>query len=155
VKYWEIGNETDLLGTRYPLTAEEYGQAVARFSQAMKAVDPTIQIGALGPFSPTHVAPLDRLSPERQALLRTLRSGERKTRRAEFPPELAGAPWWPTVCQTAGKDFDFVIVHRYDNSRTEFPPAFVAPLSLAEPVQVLDRYLREQFGHEVPLALTE
>jgi len=155
VKYWEIGNETDLLGTRYPLTAEEYGQAVARFSLAMKTVDPTIQIGALGPFSPTQVAPLDRLSPEKQAAVRALRAGERRTRRAEFPPEVSGKPWWPTVCLLAKGRFDFAIIHRYDNSRTEFPPVFVPPLDLAEPVRTLDQYLREQCGHEVPLALTE
>jgi hypothetical protein len=155
VTYWEIGNETDLLGTRYPLTAEEYSRAVVRFSQAMKAVDPSIRIGALGPFSPSQVAPLDRVAPERQAVLRALRPGERKNRREEFPPELLGQPWWPTVCRIAGGHFDFAIVHRYDNSRTEFPPAFVAPLNLAEPVRVLDQYLHTQCGRDVPLALTE
>lgn len=155
VKYWEIGNETDLLGTRYPLTAEEYAEAVVRFSRAMKAEDPSIQVGALGPSSPAHAAHLDRLTPERRTDFRALPRGERRARRDQFPPEQPGEPWWPTVSRIAGGHFDFAIVHRYDNSRREFTTASVAPLNLAEPSRALDRYFRDQFGRKIPLALTE
>ena len=56
VKYWEIGNEvygngeygsqweTDLHSAHDPTT---YGSNVAQFSMAMKAVDPTIKVGAV------------------------------------------------------------------------------------------------------------
>jgi alpha-L-arabinofuranosidase len=49
VKYWEIGNESNV--PHHELvnwTPEEYGQTVVRMAQAMKAVDPTIKIGANG-----------------------------------------------------------------------------------------------------------
>jgi hypothetical protein len=155
VKYWEIGNETDLLGTRYSMTAEQYANAVVRFSQAMKAVDPTIQIGALGPMSPLHAAPLDRVSAEARAELQALPAGERRARGKEVEYAKEGPSWWPTVCRIAKGHFDFAIVHRYDNSRTTFPDVLVPPLNLEPTVRELDTYLRQQAGREVPLALTE
>ncbi|WP_055096910.1 T9SS type A sorting domain-containing protein [Gabonia massiliensis] len=46
VKYWTIGNETyNALADGSYLTAEQYGKDVSTFSKAMKAVDPTIEIG--------------------------------------------------------------------------------------------------------------
>ena len=45
VKYWEIGNENWNNNKAAP---EEMARVVARFSQAMKAVDPSIHIGASG-----------------------------------------------------------------------------------------------------------
>jgi alpha-L-arabinofuranosidase len=44
VKYWELGNE---LYAPYLKNAEEYAQTVREFATAMKAVDPTIKIGAV------------------------------------------------------------------------------------------------------------
>jgi hypothetical protein len=155
VKYWEIGNETDLLGTRYSLTAEQYAQAVVRFSQAMKAVDPTIQIGALGPLSPTHAGVMDRIPDGKRQELQALPAGKRRAQRKGIPLAKEGAPWWPTVCRIAKGHFDFAIIHRYDSSRREFPKVFVPPLQLAPQVRALDVYLKQQFGREMPLALTE
>lgn len=45
VKYWEVGNENWNNGKASP---EEMAKIVREFSQAMKAVDPTIKIGASG-----------------------------------------------------------------------------------------------------------
>lgn len=45
VKYWEIGNENDL---NNEWKAEKYANTVVQFSKAMKAVDPSIKIGANG-----------------------------------------------------------------------------------------------------------
>ena len=45
VKYWEIGNENDL---NKEWTPEKYANTVVQFSKAMKAVDPSIKIGANG-----------------------------------------------------------------------------------------------------------
>ncbi len=45
VKYWEIGNENWHNGTAKP---DEMARIVTEFSRAMKAIDPTIQIGASG-----------------------------------------------------------------------------------------------------------
>lgn len=54
VKYWELGNEVycrDEVGPN--LTPEKYGADFIEFAQAMKAVDPTIKIGAVS----THLDP--------------------------------------------------------------------------------------------------
>jgi hypothetical protein len=45
IKYWEIGNEVDLQGGKY-MTKEDYKDVLIGFSVAMKAVDPTIKVGA-------------------------------------------------------------------------------------------------------------
>ena len=49
VKYWEIGNESNLKNSELiNWTPEKYAQTVVQFSQAMKGIDPTIKIGANG-----------------------------------------------------------------------------------------------------------
>lgn len=48
VKYWEIGNESDLSSEPINWTPEKYAETVVKFSQAMKAVDPSIKVGANG-----------------------------------------------------------------------------------------------------------
>ena len=49
VKYWEIGNESNLKTNELiNWTPEKYAQTVVQFSQAMKAIDPSIKIGANG-----------------------------------------------------------------------------------------------------------
>ncbi|MCW8129191.1 MAG: alpha-L-arabinofuranosidase [Planctomycetota bacterium] len=49
VKYWEIGNESYMKGYNGFATPEDYAKDLRAFSEAMKKVDPTIQIGANGP----------------------------------------------------------------------------------------------------------
>jgi alpha-N-arabinofuranosidase len=48
VKYWEIGNESYLQQYNGSATALNYARDLIEFSRAMKAVDPTIYIGANG-----------------------------------------------------------------------------------------------------------
>lgn len=49
IKYWEIGNESNIQQQeQISWTPEEYGQTVVRLARAMKAVDPSIKIGANG-----------------------------------------------------------------------------------------------------------
>ena len=48
IKYWEIGNETWLPHYNGSATAANYARDLVDFSRAMKAVDPTILIGANG-----------------------------------------------------------------------------------------------------------
>jgi alpha-L-arabinofuranosidase len=84
VKYWEIGNETYLQhNKKTTTTAEAYAEGLAAFSRAMKAVDPTIQIGANGPSSP------------------------------ESPGKKGAVPWWPVVWDRAIEHMDFLIIHEY------------------------------------------
>ena len=48
VNYWEIGNESYLQQYNGSATASNYARDLIEFSRAMKAVDPTIHIGANG-----------------------------------------------------------------------------------------------------------
>lgn len=48
IKHWEIGNEIDLPNAHLNWTAEKYAKIVVQFAQAMKQVDPSIEIGANG-----------------------------------------------------------------------------------------------------------
>ena len=48
IEYWEIGNENDLQHDLIDWTAEDYAKIVIKFSRTMKAVDPSIKIGANG-----------------------------------------------------------------------------------------------------------
>ncbi|MEN9565492.1 MAG: Intracellular exo-alpha-(1-_5)-L-arabinofuranosidase [Cyanobacteriota bacterium] len=49
IKYWEIGNESNIQHhEQVNWTPEQYGQTVVQLAQAMKAVDPSIKVGANG-----------------------------------------------------------------------------------------------------------
>ena len=48
IKYWEIGNESYLHSNNGSATAYQYASDLQQFSDAMKAVDPDIRIGASG-----------------------------------------------------------------------------------------------------------
>ena len=85
VKYWEIGNETYLGGAYSCTVASKYAEGLIQFSRAMKAVDPSIQVGANGPDP------------------------------AAAPGKLDTVPWWPAVFEKALDDIDFVIMHTYFN----------------------------------------
>jgi alpha-N-arabinofuranosidase len=46
VRYWFIGNESYHTGTHYRMEAREYGEYIKRYAEAMRAVDPDIEIVA-------------------------------------------------------------------------------------------------------------
>ena len=83
VKYWEIGNEGYIDRTVSPY---DYASNLVEFAKAMKAVDPTIWVGANGP-------------PRAEG-----------TGRHEATK---GTPWWKVVFETAADHIDFVPVHVY------------------------------------------
>ena len=116
IQYWEIGNEpygdayydTGTDGyecdyavpypyTTYPrygnalLSPAAYGQAVKAFSIAMKAVDPTIKVGAYSSTPPGDYS-WDYISGVNN-----------------------GQHWTPQVLAQCGSNIDFVIVHWYPN----------------------------------------
>jgi alpha-N-arabinofuranosidase len=86
VRYWELGNESYLRGGNGSARAADYARDFVEFARAMKAVDPTIQIGANGPAHKDDVAWKD---------------GE------------DGPIWWQTVIETAGPEIGFLAVHPY------------------------------------------
>ncbi len=139
-KYWEIGNETygngyygsgweaDNHASKSPAT---YAQNVIQYADAMKAVDPSIKIGAVltlpGNWPDSVVASGD--------------SGD----------------WNKIVLSTAGSAIDFVIVHLYPSS--SIGPAVLnvpdqVPGELAQLRQEIDQYAGAN-GPNIGVAMTE
>lgn len=159
--HWEIGNEP-YLGGSFPLTAQEYAQALQVFSAAMRAVDPSVRIGAAGPSTLNGIAFADRLGA---AALARLRAGAINSRRAcpglttpaciaalqQGEPAPTAAPWWPTIIAQAGDSFDYVVIHRYARALPLTPAAF----ALTQRTQRLKAALQQGAGRAIPLALTE
>jgi alpha-L-arabinofuranosidase len=83
VKYWEIGNEGYIDATVSP---HDYARDLVGFAKAMKAVDPSIWIGANGP-------------PRAEG-----------TGRHEATQD---TPWWKAVFEAAAEHIDFAPVHVY------------------------------------------
>ena len=156
VKYWEIGNESNLKGTRFALTSSEYADAVILFSKAMKAVDPTIQIGALGPRGTTESTYLDQLSAEQLAAFRRLSKAQRKGPLSELMGDRKWkkVSWWDTVTERAGAHFDFAIIHQYSSPET-YEAFSQSPNTEGENVARLHTYFQMRLGHRTPIALTE
>lgn len=162
VKFWEIGNEPYL--PEYPLTAEEYAQALNVFAREMRAADPSILIGAAGPGEVGGVGFGDRLDRETLEKLRVY--GWRQTCRgmsrdqcnkkliAENASSIRPAAWWATLIAQAKDSFDFAVVHRYyrvDLANEGKVPGF----RISNRLRSLKRYLWQATGRPVLLALTE
>lgn len=121
VRYWEIGNEAYL---HTAMNAREYAELVNRYAAAMKKVDPTILIGAGGPWELRFIGKKDRLSGKEQAWLshiegryplRKVITIQQKTKivaNHARPPKDAKL-WWPTLAHICGSRIDFLIVHDY------------------------------------------
>jgi alpha-N-arabinofuranosidase len=84
VSYWEVGNE--VYGNWEPgfTTVKHYAQDFLAFAAAMKAIDPSIQVGAVGLGAPHW--------------------------RGDADP---ADEWNATLIRTAGQAMDFLIVHLY------------------------------------------
>jgi hypothetical protein len=139
-KYWEIGNEvygngyygsdweTDDHASKSPAT---YAQNVIQYASAMKAVDPTIKIGA--------VLTLPGNWPDS-----VVASGDTQD-------------WNQTVLSIAGSSIDFVIVHYYpspDNAADALQTPEQLPGELAQLRQEIDQYAGPN-GPNIGVALTE
>jgi hypothetical protein len=139
-EYWEIGNElygngyygsdweTDNHASKSPAT---YAQNVIQYASAMKAVDPTIKIGAVltlpGNWPDSVVASGDSMD------------------------------WNQTVLSLAGSAIDFVIVHYYPNPSSaadalQTPEQL--PGEMAQLRQEIDQYAGPN-GPNIGIAMTE
>jgi hypothetical protein len=139
-KYWEIGNElygdgyygsgweTDTQANKSPTG---YADDVLRYVRAMKAVDPTIKIGA--------VLTLPGSWPDG-----VVNSGD-------------SADWNRTVLSTVGSQIDFAIVHWYPNGQgaaTELGEPQQVAGELAQLRQEIDQYAGPN-GRDIGVAMTE
>jgi hypothetical protein len=139
-QYWEIGNElygngyygadweTDNHSSKSPAT---YASNVAQYASAMKAVDPTIKIGA--------VLTLPGNWPDS-----VVASGDSKD-------------WNQTVLSEVGSSIDFVIVHYYpspNSAAAALATPEQLPGELAQLRQEIDQYAGPN-GPNIGIALTE
>jgi len=137
VKYWEIGNEgygnghygANWEADNHPeKTPAEYATLVRDYSRAMKAVDPTIKIGAV------------------------------LTAPGEWPDGITAGgdagPWNQVVLSIAGADIDYGIVHWYPGGTSA---AEVLPKTnrVAFQSRLLREQMRQFAGKELPIAMTE
>jgi hypothetical protein len=137
IQYWEVGNEpygnayysTGTDGyecdyavpfpyTTYPrysnalLSPAAYGQAVKAFSITMKAVDPTIKVGAYSSTPPGDYS-WDYLSGVNN-----------------------GQHWTPQVLAQCGSNIDFVIVHWYPNFSDNVGTSLLSEVGSIIPVMI-------------------
>ncbi len=138
VKYWEIGNENygnGHYGSAWEAddhadkSPAEYANNVREFAQAMKAVDPTVKVGAV------------------------------LTTPGNWPDGIVAAgdagTWNQVVLSIAGQDIDFVILHWYPGG-SNGPEALSKTDQLTDAAwlarQQIDRYAG---GRQLGIALTE
>jgi hypothetical protein len=136
IKYWEVGNEPYGDGyygggngyecdyaVPYPytnytrlanplLSPTAYGQAVKAFSIAMKAVDPTIKVGAYSSTPPGDYS-WDYISGVNN-----------------------GQHWTPLVLAQCGSNIDFVIVHWYPNFSDNLGTSLLSEVGSTIPVMI-------------------
>lgn len=160
VKYWEIGNEVYL--GRNAITAREYSAVLNAFAKAMRRADPSIMIGAIGPFETDKPGFADNVGSTALKELRTDAAhmyrpcGEGKS---GCDQKLRGRnnnekteKWWPTVLQYASNSFDFAAVHQY---RLSAWPKNGQKFRRTQDLETLKATLSQAKGKSVPVAITE
>ena len=127
IKYWEIGNETYSAIRQTATTTEHYANAFTAFARAMKAVDPTILIGANGPPDIESAGKLDTV------------------------------PWWPVLLKRAIGSIDFIIIHEYSRGYVNFADYRNKGLDFGFGARAMREYLqRNSPAHAgLPIAITE
>jgi len=160
VRYWEIGNESYHFGTRYALTSKEYSRALKLFSRKMKAVDPSIKIGAIGPYNLDNFLTIDALSAIELASFRskktiTKKKKFRKQYKKKHPKDkIYPSKWWSNITKHAGESFDFAVIHRYTAERYS-KRQMHKPLQLKNNLNKISHFLEKKLHKKIPLAVTE
>ncbi len=86
VRYWAVGNESYL--AKEFIAVKDYAGHFPKFARAMKAIDPSILVGANGPNSPDAPGKHDEANGEK-------------------------TPWWKAVLEAGAADMDFMDLHSY------------------------------------------
>ncbi len=159
IKYWEIGNESYHLDTRYATSSQQYAKALKLFSEKMKAVDPSIKIGANGPYDVEDTPLVDILtSPE----IEDLRSRKSSKAKKEFKNRYQMSfiksddipSWWEEVVTYAGDSFDFAVMHRY-TPRRALSHQMDRVLQVGKQVSSIKSFLEQALNRSIPVAVTE
>jgi len=155
IKYWEIGNESYHLGSRYALKSTEYANALNIFSKKMKAIDPSIKIGAIGPTHKNLNPIIDVFSDKevtelRLKKLRKSREIFAKRYKKKFLESKKILSWWEVVVSEVKDNFDFAVIHQYPNRKF-----FDKKLKLNNNLGELKRFFKKEPGRSIPFAITE
>lgn len=143
IKYWSIGNEPDLLtnpDTHKKYTVQQYTQAFIVYSLAMHQKDPNIKV--FGPEISQYLGvqgPLDASGKHwMEDFLRGISAYER-THALSFHL------------------LDSVSFHRYpfDNAQRDANKLLSNPAEWDRTLPTLRQFIRQQFGEDLPLAITE
>ena len=152
VKYWEIGNEPYYHVRFY---AHEYAKLLIKMSRAMKAVDPTIKIAAVGEWNvdyPGLKAMIPKESvPKAQKMEYQFEQGDWDVWNEVIAMATVkdAKPWWPVVLEKAGEDIDMVSIHWYFNLDDHLK-------RMTHHLERLQKLCREKVpGRELPVIMTE
>lgn len=116
VRYWEIGNEPYY---HYRFTSTEYAQLFVKIVKAMKKVDPSILVAAVGEYNPEYVGVKDQVSPGNRLKAMEMEwemevnGSYTKEQIRKLHDYKDGKVWWPEVLKVAGDFIDVVSIHWY------------------------------------------
>lgn len=136
IRYWSIGNEPNLYAPRQPeWTTEYYNARWREFAQAMKSADPSILL--VGPDTNQFTGTPD-----------------------VDPKDAQGRDWLREFLKANGDLVDVVAVHRYPfpvrmGERPTRDQLFADPPRWDTLVTNLRKVVREEIGHDKPIAITE
>ena len=158
VKYWEIGNEAYLMQTLYPLSAKEYAKAFNLFAKKMKAVDPNIEIGAIGPFDTNGVALYDRLTAKNKQKVQKIKNGKKRKEIAKKllkkQKKIRAIRWWNMVLENCKDNIDFIALHHYIAVR-KTNNDMGKSLNIKKRLSKMSVLTRRKIGRKLPIFITE
>lgn len=158
ISYWEIGNESYHISTRYPLSALEYAKAFNLFSKKMKDVDPTIKLGAHGPFGINATAKFDKLTVENQKVVRQIKNGKQRKKIVKKllkqQKQINKKKWWDVVFKESYANIDFIALHHYISIRNK-DSDMDKPLQIEQKINKFNYVMQKKIGNLLPIFITE
>ena len=158
IKYWEVGNESYHMPTRYPLSAKEYARAFNLFAKKMKAVDPSIKLGANGPFNVNQTSLYDRLTNENQQKVCKIKNGKKRKKTTKKllkqQSKKIKMKWWNIVFTKCQANIDFVALHHYITIRTKNSDMH-KPLKIKQKIRKFKQTMQKKIGKVLPIFITE
>jgi len=151
VKYWEIGNEP-YYHSRFD--AKEYAELFVKMARAMKAVDSSIKIAAVGQWNVDYEGVKAKIPDE---LLKEAQATEYQAEQGNWSlysqfseyQKQTGPAWWPIVLETAGEQIDIVSIHWYFTPEKDFP-------TMTESIEKLRKLCRKNIPNkDIPIIMTE
>ena len=121
IKYWEIGNEPYY---EFRFTPVEYGLLFKKVAKAMRKVDPSIKICAVGEWNYEFSGNREMVDPSFRSMIADMQyrletesdpGFTREQLKTMYPNNGVKNNWWQKLIDVAGEDIDVVSVHWYYN----------------------------------------